>query len=94
MSLSDSVEDKEDWIDLRDEIIEKKNDLSEEDRDLFEKCLSSWASHGKKEMAAKPGISAKDKKRMDGIIEEMFPDQEIGFSDVRKIFRVFYHEMY
>lgn len=77
----------------KEEIVEAKEDLDEESREILEKYISKLASYSKQEMSEKPQLSSPEYYQLNKqILPEMFPDRDIGLKDLRTAIRVHFYK--
>lgn len=77
----------------KEEVVEAKEELDKQDREILEKYLSKLASYSKPEMAKKPELTGPEHYKLrKEIIPEMFPDRDVGLKEVRTAIRIHFYK--
>lgn len=91
-AVSEATLDRDSLL-YKKEIVEAKEDLDEEGREILEKYISKLASYSKQEMAEKPRLTGPEYYKLrKQIIPEMFPDRDVDLKKLRAAIRVHFYK--
>lgn len=71
----------------REKVLEAKEQLDDEDREIFEKYLNELASYSKVEADEKKLTVREKQKLKHDIVGQAFPEKEVDLMDIRRAIR-------
>ena len=90
--MSEIEMDEDDFL-YKKEVIEAKEDLDKESREIVEKYVRKLSCYSKQEIAEKPRLSTAEYYQLKKqILPKMFPDRDVGLRDLRRVIRVHFYK--
>ncbi|MCY4730497.1 hypothetical protein KY092_07990 [Natronomonas gomsonensis] len=90
--MSEATLDRDSLL-YKEEIVEAKEDLDEEGREILEKYISKLASYSEQEMAEKPRLTGPEYYKLKKqILPKMFSERDVDLKKLRTAIRVHFYK--